>query len=101
MSEIKTSSERQAPFAKAWFRFLRECRASGVKMNQSIAAKQMKIKRSTYSYSVNYGPSDTVLLRFSRFTGIPPELIDESLADIKPIMLHKNVGYCEPLKKAS
>jgi hypothetical protein len=75
--------------------------SSGLKMNQSIAAKGMCIKRSTLSHNINTSISPYVLLRYAKYTGIPVETIDESLADIKPIMLHKNVEYCEPLKKAS
>ena len=102
MTDIKLSTQRQEHFAKVWFSFLRLCRSQNVKMNQSIAAQGMKIKRSTFSHAVNYGPSDMIILRFSRFTGIPSEQIDKSLENVKPLMLSKQ---CDDdhflLKKAS
>lgn len=77
--------QRQAPFAKAWFRYLRECKSKGIKMSQTVAARRMGMKRSTFSTAINRGPSDAVLFRFSLLTGIAPETIDPSLEGISLI----------------
>lgn len=84
MSNISLCKSRQVAFAQEWFRFLRMCRDNKIKMNQSIAAACLGIKRSTFSHSINHGPSDAVLLRFCRFTGIKPEQIDTDLNVILP-----------------
>ena len=80
---LKLSTSRKIRFQQHWFGFLRECRRKNLKMNQTIAAEAMQLKRSTFSCALNNGPSDTVILRFSILAGIQPQHIDPTLSKIK------------------
>ena len=73
--------------AAAWFVFLQRCKRNNIKMSQTIAAKRMGIKRSTFSHAINYGPSDTVLLRFCLLSGVRARDIDPALNHIEPVLL--------------
>ena len=76
---------RQRAFCNQWTAFLRDCKAKKIKMNQTIGAEMLGIKRSTFSDAINNGPTDAILLRFYLFTGIHPSKIEPSLSQIKPL----------------
>ena len=86
MVDIKRQRlSRQRAFCNEWTAFLRNCKANNVKMNQTIGAEKLGIKRSTFSDAINNGPTDAILLRFYLFTGIHPSRIEPSLSQIKPL----------------
>lgn len=76
---------RQRAFCNEWTTFLRQCKANNIKMNQTIGAERLGIKRSTFSDAINNGPTDAILLRFFLFTGIHPSKIEPSLSQIQPM----------------
>lgn len=86
MPDIKRQRQlRKTAFCNEWTAFLRECRANNIKMNQTIGAERLGIKRSTFSDAINNGPTDAILLRFYLFTGVHPSKIEPSLSQIEQI----------------
>lgn len=78
---------RKTAFCNEWTAFLRECRANNIKMNQTIGAERLGIKRSTFSDAINNGPTDAILLRFYLFTGVHPSKIEPSLSQIEQVRM--------------
>ncbi|GEM_PF-7058858 len=85
---------RQRAFCNEWTAFLRQCKANNIKMNQTIGAERLGIKRSTFSDAINNGPTDAILLRFYLFTGIHPSSIEPSLSQIEPMYAQSNEHTC-------
>lgn len=91
MADIKRQrQQRQIAFCNEWTAFLRECRAKNIKMNQTIGAERLGIKRSTFSDAIHNGPTDAILLRFYLFTGVHPSKIEPSLSQIEPMHAQSN-----------
>lgn len=91
MVDIKRQRlSRQVPFCNEWTAFLRKCKANNIKMNQTICAERLGIKRSTFSDAINNGPTDAILLRFFLFTGVHPSKIEPSLSQIEPVQMQTN-----------
>ena len=91
MTAIKRQrQQRQAAFCNEWTAFLRQCRANNIKMNQTIGAERLGIKRSTFSDAIHNGPTDAILLRFFLFTGVHPSKIEPSLSQIEPMHIHSS-----------
>ncbi len=92
---------RQRAFCNEWTAFLRQCKANNIKMNQTIGAEKLGIKRSTFSDAINNGPTDAILLRFFLFTGIHPSKIEPSLSQIEPMYAqaneHTRLSYVDSL----